>query len=96
VTEPEPPAPRRRLDPLVLILIGVAFGVAMVAMNRLRVGMYVVAGSLAAAAVLRLVLRPRAAASLVVRGRHIDVFVLAALAAAIATLAAITPLHSVG
>lgn len=96
MTESEPPPPRRRLDPLLPVLIGVAFGVTLVAMNRLRAGMYVVAGSLAVAALLRLVLRPRAAASLVVRGRHIDVFVLAALAAAIATLAAITPLHSVG
>jgi hypothetical protein len=55
--------------------------------------MYVVAGALGLGALLRLVLRPRAAASLVVRGRHFDVFVLAALAAAIAVLAAVTPLR---
>jgi len=96
VTEPEPPPPRRRLDPLIGVVLGVACGVALVVMDRLRPGMYVVAASLGAAAVLRLVLRPRAAGSLVVRGRHIDVLVLTALAVAIAVLAAITPLHSVG
>jgi hypothetical protein len=93
---PEQRPPRRPLDPLLAVVAGVAVGIVMVSMHRLRAGMYVVAAALAVGALLRLVLRPRAASSLVVRGRQVDVFVLAALAAAIATLAAITPLHSTG
>lgn len=93
---PDPERPRRRLDPLYVVLLGVAGGIALIASHRLRPGMYVVAGALALGAVLRLVLRPRAAASLVVRGRQIDVVVLAALAAAIAVLASVTPLHGTG
>lgn len=93
---PEPPEPRRRLDPLWLVLAGVAAGIAFVATHRLRTGLYIVAGALAAAAVLRLLLRPRAAALLVVRRRHVDVVFLAALAAAVAVLAAVTPLRGTG
>lgn len=61
--------------------------------HRLRLGLYVVAASLAVAAVLRMLLRPRSVSSLVVRGRHVDTLVLAALAVAVAVLAAVTPLH---
>jgi len=53
--------------------------------------MLVIAGTLAVAAVLRLVLRPRAAGSLVVRSRQVDVVVLAVLAAAVGVLALVTP-----
>jgi len=86
----------RRLDPLLPVVIGIACGIALVVAHRLRFGMYVVAAGLAAAAVLRLVLRPRAAGSLVVRGRQVDVAVLALLAVGIAVLAAVTPLRALG
>jgi hypothetical protein len=86
----------RRFDPLLAVVLVVAGGVALVAVHRLRIGMYVVATGLAAAAVLRLVLRPRAAGSLVVRTRHVDFLVLALLAVGVAVLAAVTPLHALG
>ena len=70
----------------------VAAGIAIVSLHQLRAGLYVVAAGLGAAAALRLLLRPRAAGSLVVRSRQADVVVLAALAVAIAVLAAVTPL----
>ena len=88
----EPGAPQRHGDPLFAIVVVVAAGITTVALHRLRAGMYVVAAGLGVGAVLRLLLRPRAAASLVVRSRRADVVVLAALAVAIAVLAAVTPL----
>jgi hypothetical protein len=88
----EPGAPQRHRDPLLAVVLIVAAGIATLTLHRLRAGMYVIAAGLAVAAVLRLLLRPRAASSLVVRSRHVDVMVLAALAVAIAVLAAVTPL----
>ena len=88
--------PRRRFDPLLLVLAVVGVGIVLVTLHRLRTGMYVVAAGLAVGALLRLVLRPRAAGSLVVRGRHVDVAVLALLAAGVAVLAAVTPLRALG
>jgi len=52
-----------------------------------RLGIRVVAGSLAAAAVLRLVLPQRDAGMLAVRPRLIDVFMVGAIAAALFVLA---------
>lgn len=92
----EPPAPRRRLDPLVLVLVGVAAGITVAAFRQPRAGMYVVAAALAGGALVRLVVRPRTAGSLVVRGRQLDVVVMTALAVAIAVLAAVTPLRAAG
>ena len=77
---------------MLAVVVVVAAGVAVLTLHHLRLGLYVIAAGLAAAAVLRLLLRPRAAGSLVVRSRHADVVVLAALAVAIAVLAAVTPL----
>lgn len=91
----EEPVPKRPVDPLLAVLAGVAAGIAVVVLHRPRLGLYVVAIALAAGAVLRVVLRPRAAASLVVRNRQLDAIVLAALAVAVAVLAAVTPLHAV-
>jgi hypothetical protein len=54
--------------------------------------MYLVSGTLAIAAVARLVLSNRDAGSLAVRARRVDVVVLLLLAAAIAVLAAVSPL----
>jgi hypothetical protein len=82
---------RRRPDPLLVVIAGVAAGVVIAAARHPQPGMYVVAGALALGAVLRLVLRPRAAGSLVVRSRQLDVLVLMTLAVAIGVIAAVTP-----
>jgi len=76
------------------VLAGVVVGVAVAAARQPQVGLFLISASLAAAAICRLVLRPRAAGSLVVRNRQVDVGVLAALAAAIAVLASVTPFPS--
>jgi hypothetical protein len=87
--------PARRLpDPLLLVIVGVAAGLVVIALRHAQVGLYVVAASLGAGALLRLVLRPRDAGSLVVRNRRLDVFVLAGLAIALAVVAAVTPFPS--
>jgi len=83
---------RRRFDPLIAVVVVVAAGLGVLTLHQLRAGLYIVAAGLAAGAGVRLLARPRTAGSLVVRGRHTDVLVLAALAAAIAVLAAVTPL----
>jgi Na+/proline symporter len=91
VSDPGPPPVRRAPDPLVLLVVGVAAGVVVAALRRPQPGMFVVAASLAVGGVLRLVLRPRDAGSLVVRTRRIDVIVLFGLAVGVAVLAAVTP-----
>ena len=83
--------PRRRLDPLLGVILGVAIGVVIAATRHPQPGMFVVSAALAVGAVLRLVLRPRAAGSLVVRSRQLDVLVLMTLAISIGVLAAVTP-----
>ena len=82
---------RRRPDPILGVLAGVAIGIALAAAHHAQPGMYVVAAALAVGAVLRLVLRPRAAGSLVVRSRRVDVMTLVVLAVGIAAIAAATP-----
>lgn len=86
-----PPPIRRRPDPLVLVVLGVGVGVVVALLRRPQPGMLVIAGTLAVGALLRLVLRPRDAGSLVVRSRQVDVVLLAGLAAAIGVLALVTP-----
>jgi hypothetical protein len=76
---------------LIGVLLGVAAGVVIAAARHPQPGMFVVAAALAVGAVLRLVLRPRAAGSLVVRSRQLDVLVLVTLAITIGVLAAVTP-----
>jgi hypothetical protein len=85
------PAARRRPDPLLVVVITVAVGVLFAAVHHARTGMWVAAAGLAAGALLRLVLSPRNAGSLVVRKRRLDVFVLAGLAVALGVMAAVTP-----
>jgi hypothetical protein len=80
----------------VAVVVVVGAGIAVLTLHQLRAGMYVIAAGLAGAAALRLLLRPRASGSLVVRSRHTDVVVLSALAIGIAVLAAVTPLHGAG
>lgn len=88
-----PPA-RRLPDPLLLVLAGVAAGILVVALHHAQAGLYVVAASLGAGALLRLVLRPRDAGLLVVRNRRLDVLMLAGLAIGLAVMAAVTPFPS--
>jgi hypothetical protein len=91
-----PAAPHRRLDPLLPVVLGVAAGIIIAAMHRPQIGTWVVCGSLAVAALLRLVLLPRNAGLLVVRSRRVDVCVLAGLATAVGVLAAVTPFPTSG
>jgi hypothetical protein len=84
-------AMHRRPDPLLLVLAGVLVGVVVAASHRPQPGLFVVAGALAVGALLRLVLRPRDAGSLVVRSRQVDVAVLVTLAVAVGVIAAVTP-----
>jgi Protein of unknown function (DUF3017) len=90
VTVP-PAGHRHRFDALAIALAGVAAGVVIATVSDPQLGMFVVAGAMTSAALLRLVLRSRAAGSLVVRSRRVDVVVLAGFAVAIAVLAAVTP-----
>lgn len=87
----QPPPPRRRVDPLLLVVAVVAIGLIVAGVHQPQVGMWIVCGALAVAAVLRLVLRERDAGSLVVRIRRLDVLVLAGLAIALGVFAAVTP-----
>ncbi|HET6818487.1 MAG TPA: DUF3017 domain-containing protein [Mycobacteriales bacterium] len=86
-----PPPVRRRPDPLVLVVAGVAVGIVVAVLRRPQLGMLVISGALIVGAFLRLVLRPRDAGSLVVRSRQVDVVLLASLGAAIGVLALVTP-----
>lgn len=86
------PTPARRgPDPLLAVVLGVVAGIALAALRHPQPGMFVVSAAFAVGAVLRLVLRPRAAGSLVVRSRQLDVLVLMTLAVAIGVIAAVTP-----
>jgi hypothetical protein len=87
----QPPRPRRRLDPLLIVLALVAAGLVVAGLHQPQIGMWIVCGALATAAVLRLFLRERDAGSLVVRMRRLDVVMLAGLAIALGVFAAITP-----
>jgi Protein of unknown function (DUF3017) len=84
-------APRRRVDPLAVVTVAVAVGVVFAAVHHPRIGTWVACGGMTAAAVLRLVLSPRNAGSLVIRKRRIDVLVLSSLAIALGVLAVVTP-----
>lgn len=90
VTELSQPV-RRRPDPAFLVLAGVAAGIVVAAAHHPAPGLYVVAAALGLGAVLRLVLRPRSAGSLVVRSRRLDVVTLVTLAVALAAITAATP-----
>jgi hypothetical protein len=87
----QPPPPRRRLDPLLLVVALVMAGLVVAGIHQPQIGMWILCGALATAAVLRLVLRERDAGSLVVRIRRLDVLVLAGLAIALGVFAAVTP-----
>ena len=75
---------------LVLIAMAVGIGITWLA-HDWRLGIQVVAGALAAASALRLVLPQRDAGMLAVRPRPVDVVVVGAIAVALFVLAEITP-----
>ncbi|HVV75584.1 MAG TPA: DUF3017 domain-containing protein [Mycobacteriales bacterium] len=89
MSAPEPP--RRRLDPLIVVVAVVVAGLVVATFHHPQIGMWIVCAALAAGAVMRLVLRERDAGSLVVRFRRLDVVVMAGLAVALGVLAAVTP-----
>ncbi len=73
------------------VLLVASVGIALVALSDWRVGVRVVAGSLATAALLRLVLPQRDAGMLAVRHRYVDVALLGGVAAALWFLAGDIP-----
>ncbi|WP_245927157.1 DUF3017 domain-containing protein [Nocardioides silvaticus] len=91
---PVPAQPPRRKFPstiggvlYILVLIGMGTGIGITwASHDWRLGIRVVAGALAAAAALRLVLPQRDAGMLAVRPRLVDVFIVGAVAAVLLVL----------
>ena len=77
--------------PLLAALVIFAVAVVLITMGHWRRGPVVMAGALALAALLRLVLPDRLAGLLVVRRRWIDVVGMLLLGAAIAVLALVVP-----
>jgi hypothetical protein len=88
-------APRRRWrppllrEPLVVILAAVGAGLWLVWAHHPRKGLATIALALGAAALLRLVLPPRDAGLLVVRGRVVDVAALLLMSGAVVVLAVV-------
>jgi hypothetical protein len=87
--------PRRRRWwsqwPLALVLCGVAVSLAVVALDRFRLGSLMLAASLVLAFALRLFLPADRAGMLAVRSKRVDLIVLGALAAALVVFALWVP-----
>ncbi len=77
--------------PLFAVLVAVAVGLAMVAVEHWRRGLLVVGLALVGAAVLRLVLPVRRAGFLAVRSRPVDVVLMAGTGVAVALLSVVVP-----
>jgi hypothetical protein len=77
--------------PIALVLSGVVVSLAIVALDRFRVGSLLLAASLVLAFVLRLLLPSTQAGMLAVRSKSVDLAVLGALAAALAIFAIAVP-----
>ena len=73
--------------PIIVVLLGVAIALTLVALDYFRRGSIVLAGSVLLAAFLRLLLPDREAGLLVVRSRRVDVVVLGVLGALLAVFA---------
>ena len=73
--------------PIIVVLLGVAIALTLVALDYFRRGSVVLAGSVLLAAFLRLLLPDREAGLLVVRSRRVDVLVLGVLGALLAVFA---------
>jgi hypothetical protein len=76
--------------PLALVISGVALGLVVIGLHHFRWGNLVIAGSLLAGALLRLVLPTRRAGLLAVRARFTDVVTMAVMGAGLLVLALIT------
>ena len=77
--------------PVIVVFTVAAAGLLAVTQGFWRRGLLVVAGAMLLAAVLRLALPTRQAGLLAVRGKAVDVVVLASFGSAILLLAAIVP-----
>jgi hypothetical protein len=85
------PLRRDRWWPLVIVLIGVATALILVALDAFRRGAVVLGASVLLAAFLRLLLPEDQAGWLAVRSRRVDVAVLGVLGLAITIVAFIVP-----
>lgn len=87
--------PRRRRWwsqwPIAIVLAGVVVSLAVVALDRFRLGSLMLAASLVLAFVLRLVLPADQAGMLAVRSKRVDLVVLGTLAAALVVFALWVP-----
>jgi hypothetical protein len=90
-----PGARRLRHLPYLLVLCGVAAGLAVVATNHFRRGSMLIAASVFAGALARLLLPERLAGMLAVRRRWVDVLLMTAVAVGI-TLVAFVAKGSIG
>ena len=77
--------------PLFAVLVAVAVGLAMIALEHWRRGLLVVGLALVGAAVLRLVLPERRVGFLAVRSRPVDVVLMAGTGVAVAVLSVVVP-----
>lgn len=77
--------------PLASVLLVVAAGLVAVALDYWRTGLFLVAGALVTAALLRLVLPTRDAGLLAVRSRAVNVVALALIGVGLGVLAAVVP-----
>jgi hypothetical protein len=95
MAEVHPLRPRRRRWwsqwPIALVLAGVVAALAVVALDRFRLGSLMLAASLVLAFVLRLVLPDDRAGMLAVRSKPVDLIVLGTLAAALVVFALWVP-----
>jgi uncharacterized membrane protein HdeD (DUF308 family) len=87
--------PRRRRWwrqwPIAVVLAGVAASLAVIALDRFRLGSLMLAGSLVLAFILRLVLPSDRAGMLAVRSKRVDLVVLGVLGAALAVISLSVP-----
>jgi DUF3017 family protein len=77
--------------PLFAVLVAVAVGLGMVALEHWRRGLLVVGLALVGAGVLRLVLPVRTVGFLAVRSRPVDVVLMAGAGVAVAVLSVVVP-----
>ncbi len=77
--------------PLLAVLVAVAVGLGMVALEHWRRGLLVLGLAVVGAAVLRLVLPERGVGFLAVRSRPVDVVLMAGAGIAVAVLSVVVP-----
>ena len=82
--------------PLFAVLVAVGVGLGMVALEHWRRGLVVIGCALIAAALLRLLLPVRRVGFLAVRGRTVDVVLLAGMGVAVVAIALAVPAEAAG